>query len=173
MSSMRQLAVGAIVAVALVASATPARAQCGAATQTTLVAGQNFIAGTVTVFNDSVNLYVRYDTATPWVMSDAHAAVAGTLAGIPQTKAGNPIPGRFAYSATFDPEVTSYTFGIPMAGTFVAGQTVFVAAHAIVQAPKSDGGSQTGWGAGADFPGANWATYLTYTIKACGGGGVS
>ena len=102
-------------------------------------------------------------------MSDAHVAVATTLAGIPQTKAGNPIPGRFPYSATFDPEVTSYTFVIP-AGTFAASQTLFIAAHAMVLAPSGSGGSQTGWGFGPDFPGANWATYIAYQMQSCGGG---
>jgi len=154
---------------ALVAFAAPASAQvCGTATTTTLFAGQTIVAGTVTVYNDASNIYIKYDTSAPWVISDTHAAVAATLDGIPQTKAGNPIPGRFAYSATFDPEVTTYTFAVPSATVFAAGQVVFVAAHAMLQAPKSAGGSQTGWGFGPDFPGANWATYIKYQVQRCG-----
>jgi len=150
----------------------PAQAQvCGTPMSTSLIAGQHYYAGTVWISNDASNIYVQYTTDTPWKMSEAHVAVASTLAGIPQTKAGNPIPGRFAYSATFDPEVAGYTFVIPSAGVFAANQTVYVAAHAIVQAPKSDGGSQTGWGFGPDFAGANWATYMTYQVQSCGGGG--
>jgi len=170
MSDMRQFVFGVLVAGSLLASATPAQAQpCGVEARTTLVAGQHFAAGTVSVSNDAAYIYVQYTTDSPWVMSDAHVAVAGTVEGIPQTKAGNPIPGRFPYSATFDPEVTSYAFVIP-AGTFEAGQTLFVAAHAMVHAPKSVGGSQTGWGFGEDFPGANWATYMAYQMQSCGGG---
>ena len=152
------------------AFASPARAQvCGTPRSTTLYAGQTMVAGTINIYNDASNVYVQYSLQTPWVMSDAHVAIATSLAGIPQTKTGNPIPGRFPYSATFDPEVTTYTFGIP-AGSFLSGQSIVVAAHAVVHAPKSLGGSQTGWGFGPDFPGSNWATYLGYTVQACGGG---
>jgi hypothetical protein len=166
---MCQFVCSLAVASALFAVASPASAQvCGTPTTSTLFAGQTIVAGTVTVFNDASNIYVRYDTNVPWVISDAHAAVAATLDGIPQTKSGNPIPGRFAYSATFDPEVTTYTFGVPSSGLFTAGQQVYVAAHAMLQAPKSAGGSQTGWAFGPDFPGANWATYVTYQVQRCG-----
>ena len=41
--------------------------------------------------------------------------------------------------------------------------------HAIVQAPAGSGGTQTGWGFGPGFPGANWATYIQYTVQSCGG----
>ena len=171
MRRLCQLMPGAAVIGLLVFSAAPASAQtCGTMASTPLVAGQNFVAGTIWISNDAQNIYVQYNTDSPWVMSDAHASVATALAGIPQTKTNNPIPGRFAYSATFDPEVTSYTFVVPMAGSFATGQTVFIAAHALVQAPKAFGGSQTGWGFGPAFAGANWATYVNYTVQSCGGG---
>jgi hypothetical protein len=172
MSKTRQLTFALVAVGLLLGSAVPARAQvCGTPTATTLFAGQTMVAGTIAIYNDATNIYVQYTLQSPWMMSEAHVAVAGTLAGLPQTKGGNPIPGRFPYSATFDPEVASYTFGIPMAGTFTSGQAIFVAAHAVVQAPRSLGGSQTGWGFGPDFPGANWATYMTYQVQPCGGGG--
>ena len=148
--------------------AAPAQAVCGAALVTPLYAGQSLYAGTVTVSNDAANIYVEYTTVDPWVISDIHLAVADSLAGIPQTKRGNPIPGHFSNSAIFDPEVTDYTVVIPR-GTFLPGQTLYVAAHAIVQAPAGSGGTQTGWGFGPGFPGANWATYIQYTVQGCGG----
>jgi hypothetical protein len=172
MRRLRQLVFGMAVVGFLVASAGPAAAQaCGTTTSTQLVAGQNYVAGSIAISNDANNIYIQYHTDAPWVISDAHAAVASTLSGIPQTKTSNPIPGRFAYSATFDPETTDYTFVVPMAGSFVAGQSVFVAAHAQVQAPKASGGSQTGWGFGPGFAGNNWATYVNYTVQSCRGGG--
>jgi hypothetical protein len=153
---------------ALLASwAVPAGAQCGSPLVTPLYAGQTLDAGNVTVSNDANNIYVRYTTNDPWVISDAHLAIAGSLAGIPQTKKGNPIPGHFSYSAIFDPEVTDYTFTIAR-GSFLPGQTLYIAAHAVVQAPASSGGTQTGWGYGPGFPGANWATYIQYTVQSCG-----
>jgi hypothetical protein len=169
MRRLRQLTWGLAALAVLTVSAAPARAQGCGITTTDLVAGQNYHAGSITISHDASYIYVQYNTDTPWVMSDAHVAVASTLAGIPQTKAGNPIPGRFAYSATFDPEVTSHTFVVPVPSPSTG--TVVIAAHALVQAPKAFGGSQTGWGAGTDFPGSNWATYITYTVESCGGGG--
>jgi hypothetical protein len=153
---------------ALLASwAVPAEAQCGSPLVTPLYAGQTLDAGNVTVSNDANSIYVRYTTNVPWMISDAHLAIASSLAGIPQTKRGNPIPGHFSYSAIFDPEVTDYTFTIAR-GSFLPGQTLYIAAHAVVQAPASSGGTQTGWGYGPGFPGANWATYIQYTVQSCG-----
>lgn len=169
--TVRRCVVGLAVAMS-VGLATSARAQslCGAPAQSTLVAGQHFGAGTVSVYNDAWNVYVKYATTEPWKMSEAHVAAATTLAGIPQTRGGNPMPGRFAYSATFDPEVTDYVFAMPLS-SFLGATSLFIAAHAVVQAPPEQGGSQTGWGHGTSFPGRNWAMYMSYTVQACDNGG--
>jgi len=169
MSKTAKLALFVAAAVLSTVWSAPAQAQCNAPTTVTLYAGRTMNAGTVSVSNDTVNLYVQYSTASPWVLTAAHLAVADSLAGIPQTKTKNPIPGRFPYSATFDPEVTSFTFTIPMSN-YNPGQTLFIAAHAVVLAPfqGSGGGTQTGWGYGPGFPGANWATYFQYTVASCG-----
>lgn len=170
-----QFAMGLAVAGACVVSAASAHADvCGTPTVTTLVAGQHFPAGTVSISNDASYIYVTYHTESPWTISEAHAAVAAIggptdpSAGIPQTKSGNPTPGRFSNSATFDPEVMTHTFVIP----FKAGQTLFVvAAHAVVQAPRDQGGAQTAWASGTNFPGNNWAMYVSYAVQSCDGGG--
>src|SRR5262249_27428396 len=127
-------------------------------------------AGIVTVVNDNANLYVEYTTYSPWLITEAHVAVADSLAGIPQTKKGNPIPGRFPYSATFNPGVGDFTFTIPL-GSFLPGTDLFIAPHAVVTSPggQGSGGTQTGWGDGNDFPGRNWATYFEYIVQPCSG----
>ncbi len=143
--------------------AAPAQAQiCGTSKTVTLFAGQTTNAGSVTVSNDANFIYVEYTTTSPWQIIEAHLAVAGTLAGIPQTHKGNPIPGRFPYTATFDPEVSDYVFAIPV-GSFTSGQNLFIAAHAVVIGD----GRETAWGNGAGFPGANWGMYFNYTVQAC------
>jgi hypothetical protein len=163
------LSSGLVLAVTLLLGA-PVQAQtCGTPTVTTLLAGQHIPTGIVTVYNDANYIYVQYTVTTPWVLAEAHVALASTVAGIPQTKKGNPIPGRFPYSATFDPELSTYTFVIPRSG-LADGQQVVVAAHAVVQAPREFGGSQTGWGQGPTFPGANWAMYIAYQVQPCAGG---
>jgi hypothetical protein len=171
MKKFRRLSLGVFAAAALVALPAPAQADvCGESHTTPLIAGQHYTSGAIRIANDESNIYVQYQTDEPWFISEAHAAAASTLDGIAQSKTGNPIPGRFAYSATFDPEVSTYTFVIPTSGLFTEGSTVYVAAHAVVQAPKSAGGSQTAWGQGPDFPGNNWATYMMYTLQSCSGG---
>lgn len=166
---IHQLVAGLVVAGALWIGS-PAQAEvCGTPHVTTLFAGQTIPAGTVNVYNDESFIYVQYAMNSPWVLSEAHVGIAGALEGIPQTKKGNPIPGRFPYSATFDPELGTYTFVIPM-GSFTPDQQVVIAAHAVVTAPRELGGTQTGWGFGPEFPGANWATYIGYTVQSCGGG---
>ena len=85
---------------------------CGSATVTTLFAGQTIDAGTVRAYNDNTNLYVEITTKNGWHLTESHLAIAQTLAGIPQTKSGNPKVGNFPYKRTYNPPVTSdvYTF---------------------------------------------------------------
>ncbi|HUK32738.1 MAG TPA: hypothetical protein VLV86_02440 [Vicinamibacterales bacterium] len=169
--TLRQRVAGLALTVGVVA-ASPAHAQavCGSPMQTTLVAGQSYAAGIIMISNDASYVYLTYETSTPWLMSEAHVAVATSVDGIPQTKTGNPIPGRFAYNATFDPETSSYVFTIPLASLGTSLSSLFIAAHAIVQAPQDLGGTQTGWGQGTSFPGKNWAMYMNYIVQSCGGG---
>jgi hypothetical protein len=167
----------------LLLSAAPALATtgqaCGTPTVTTLFAGQTINAGSVSVSNDATNLYVEYTTVNGWRLSETHLAIATTLAGIPQTKSGNPKVGNFPYKRTYSPTVTSdvYVFALDQLAVslgldrFTCGVSSFVvAAHAVVV--KLDGGGnvigqETGWGNGSGFPGANWAMYFNYTVQCC------
>jgi len=103
-----------------------------------LYAGQDILVGIVKVWNDDISLHVEYkmgeDVDYPgieegWVMTETHLAIAGSLAGIPQTKKNNPIPGQFPYSMEHD-SVDNYTYIIPM-GEVVSAK-LFIAAHAEV-----------------------------------------
>lgn len=143
---------------------------CGTPTQVILYAGQTTNAGSVTVWNDQTNLYVRYQTTGGWVMTESHLAVATTLAGIPQTSTGNPRVGNFPYKTTHNPAVTDFTYTIPLASVgYVPGDNLFIAAHAVVQLPLGGGKVriETGWGDGTQFPGKNWAMYFRYLVQPC------
>jgi hypothetical protein len=70
--------------------------------ESTLYAGQEFEVGTVSVWDDGEYLHVIYNTTGDWVLTETHLAVATALDGIPQTKKGNPIPGRFPYQCCYD-----------------------------------------------------------------------
>ncbi|MBA7582438.1 hypothetical protein ES708_24366 [subsurface metagenome] len=131
-------------------------------TLTQLIAGQNIEVGTVSVWNDGSNLYVRYETIDDWKMTETHLAVADLLDKIPQTKKGNPIPGKFEHSMEHDPSVTEYTYTIPLVWDY--GEELFIAAHAVVVSDSIIFQKETAWGSGDPFPGKNWATFFYYTV---------
>lgn len=149
---------------------------CGTPQAVTLFAGQTIEAGTVTVSNDENNLYVAFTTANEWLLSQTHLHVADSLAGIPQTKSGNPKVGNFAYQSTHDPYVTTYTYTIPKSALSLdANNTVVIAAHAVVVRIDGSGNviaNETGWGNGESFVSkGSWAMYFQYTWQTCGNGG--
>lgn len=105
------------------------------------------VVGTVEVTNDGTNLTVTYTITDPdYIITSTHLHVttidpAGLanykkVAGaMPQTKQGNAIPGQFDYSSSHlvADGVTVKTHVIPLADIpAVPGQTLYVAAHAIV-----------------------------------------
>lgn len=147
--------------------------------RTDLIAGQHTKVGEVLVWNDANNLYVRYVTEGDWCISELHLYVAASLEDIPQ-KNGNPIPGHFDYSKSFSSCAQEETFTIPINPDWFNSCSLYIAAHAVVQNQKGgwtekyaadgsdwhkNGGSETAWGAGSDFPGKNWATYFNYSLQ--------
>ena len=124
--------------------------------------------GDVLVWNDGEQLFVRYHvTAQDWCLTETNSHVATSADAIPHTKKGNPIPGKFDFSATLDC-VTSLTFAVPL--TWGPGVELFIATHASLENPSvfynNGPWTETAWGAGFDFPGGNWATYFTYAVQA-------
>jgi hypothetical protein len=133
-----------------------------------LIAGQTINAGTISIWNDAINIYVKYDLASGWTMDESHLNVSATLAGVPVNGPGNPVMGSFTYVTTHNPAVTTYTYTVPMATfSFSVGQTIIIVAHASVSGPDGNGGTQqqTGFGAGTPGPtGERWWFYMEYTI---------
>lgn len=154
-----------------------------------LYAGQTWEIGEVLVKNDVAGKicvkFVLTDAdaiAEGWLITEAHVAVGEDADAIPQTQAkgkgkgnigGNPIPGQFEVNEMIDPGVTEtdwfcldYDWGI--------GEKLVIAAHAVVELPELghwDGDvwvvdrpydEESAWGGTEDFPGKNWATYITY-----------
>jgi len=100
---------------------------------TDLIAGQTMDIGDVNVWNDADFLYVRYMTDGTWGMGLTHLHVATSVADIPHTKQGTPIPGQFEYIAMHDPYAADFTYAIPL--TWSVGDDLFIAAHADVWGP--------------------------------------
>lgn len=151
--------------------------------------GEGIDVGNVTVTNNATHIVVEFTTTEDWCMTETHLHIAPQgdvetpAEGIPQTKKGNPIPGKFDYSTdSTDHDCTNqvkYTLSIPLSNDCDLGDDVVIAAHAAVQEPILDEFGEpvldeflnptfryeTAWGNGEDFEGKNWAMYFTYTIE--------
>lgn len=151
--------------------------RCGYTTWT-LWAGQTKNVGTVTVSNDSVNLYITYalsdeQVAAGTTFGELHAWAGSSLEGLPGGGTSRPSPGLMAQrpgGARFDATgKTSYTFIMPLVGKIVdqetCGATLFVVTHAEIN--YAGGGEKDGDTAyGGDKPGAGnaWWYYGEYTV---------
>lgn len=112
---------------------------------TDLLAGQTQDVGEVRVWNDGTNLHVEYEVdLVGWYLVETHLAVGDSSGDIPQTKKGNPIPGKFDYKHHDIYDVTD-EYVIPLADFgFEVGDDIAIAAHAVVQ---TIGGCETDLGA--------------------------
>jgi hypothetical protein len=148
---------------------------CGSSKIVPLCMGKHNNVGTVTVHNDTDNLYVTYDINDPnWYLVETHVAVATSLAAIPQTKKGNPKVGHFPDSNDHDPNdmLNTYTVVIPLSS--LGGDSLVIAAHTAIQkiitVEPLETMNETAWAdgcSGTSFLGKNWATYLTFTVQPC------
>lgn len=101
-----------------------------------LYAGQDILVGVVNVSDDGTDLSVEFVVNAPWCLVETHLAVAiqGEVVeteGIPQTKKGNPIPGKFKYSDE-NPECDGDTYTISLEEFGGCGADLVIAAHAVV-----------------------------------------
>ena len=134
---------------------------------TILYAGQNIEVGTVYVWNDEENLYVKYViTDSDWCLTETHIHVGEKLKDFPLAgHSGNPIPGQFDYSDPHDC-VSDYEYVIPL--KWEVDDELLIAAHAIVEKWVDDEliDEETAWGFGPRFTEqGNWATYFIYTVS--------
>ena len=134
---------------------------CGEATIATLFAGQNIDVGTVKVWNDEDNLFVKYETTDCWKIDEIHLYV-GDCDEIPQHN-GNPTPGQFPIKESYSEGTNCATFCIPLSELC---ECVCIAAHAVVR-NKCTYQEETAWADGCDFSGANWATFFKYCVQEC------
>lgn len=105
--------------------------------RTDLIAGRHTDVGDIVVWNNETHLFVEFIMNESWILKEIHLEVATSLEDIPQTRKGNPIPGRFEYKAEFDvgDMVSDYTFIIPLdeiLEEFSSSTELYIAAHAVV-----------------------------------------
>lgn len=126
-----------------------------------LIAGQNHIAGTVTIDVDGEKLIVTYTTNSDWSIDATHLHITSCEDdGFPTTGGNNPKIGHFEYSSTHSDGVTEVVYEINISD--VTEEFCF-AGHAEVSGPSSE----TAWAEGEDFGGNSWAMYVEANLAEC------
>lgn len=133
-----------------------------------LFAGQNILAGTVTISKTEGYLLVSYNTVNGFELDEAHVFVGESIDDMPQTKNGNPKIGNFPYVAD-GLSGSYYQFMIPLSEfggePAICDKMFYVAAHAALVKDNGDGSFQTetGWGDGDRIVDkGSWATYFSF-----------
>ncbi len=90
---------------------------------------------------------------------DAHLHVGESVGDVPTTKKGSPQPGQFDHAAVDDGDgVVNFSVPAPSADSYV------VAVHlSIEMLVDGEWVAASGWGAGTQFSGKDWATYSSYS----------
>lgn len=131
---------------------------------TNLIAGQHYIAGTVTVDTDGENLIITYTTNEEWTIGATHMSIGNCdEQAIPTTGSGNPKVGKFEHSTTHSDGVNEVTYTISMSVANEVGAFCF-AAHAEVSGPT---GGETAWAEGSEFDGKSWAMFVEANVSDC------
>ncbi len=107
------------------------------ANEKTLFAGQDMDVGTVYVWNDDDNLYVKYELSDEaigegWGITETHLHVGKDLDDFPLNRGNNPRVGHFAYSRDHDPGVEEDGYTISLNG-WEAEDELLIAAHAVIE----------------------------------------
>jgi parallel beta-helix repeat protein len=144
-----------------------------------LYADQDWLVGEVLVWDDGEELCVKYQLNQDildedWLITKTHLAVAISKDGIPHNKKGIVQPGQFPYGDDDLAGREYYQECIPFTELEVNGDdTIFIAAHAIIEKPKGKKNLTEGaWGAEEDggtlfVPSGDWATYFEYIVDPC------
>ncbi|MBN2404640.1 MAG: hypothetical protein JXE06_03580 [Coriobacteriia bacterium] len=111
---------------------------CGEWMEYPLYAGQDWCIGTVLVNNCLDKVCVKYVldpevAADGWLLTEIHFSIGEEVANIPQTKKGNPIPGKFNVRDCFNPGVTETDpYCVDIEECWESDE-LFFAAHAVVK----------------------------------------
>lgn len=129
---------------------------------TNLIAGQNHIAGTVSVDVDGDNLIITYSTNSDWSIDATHLSIGNCAEQtIPTTGSGNPKIGHFEHSTNHSSGVNEVVYMIDKSAL---DENYCFAAHAEVVGPT---GGETAWAEGPEFDGNSWAMYVEALLSDC------
>lgn len=131
-----------------------------------LLAAQHIDIGDVVVQRIGDTLYIKFIIQEEgWFLVETHVDVRDDQYMIPQTTAGNPIPGKFNHRMDHDTRVTEYEWAVDVSslGTSVP---LYIAAHAHVlhdyEEYEVEDKFESAWAGDEPFYGDNWAKFLIY-----------
>lgn len=139
----------------------PGRVEASSNPYTTpLIAGQNYVAGNVTVYYTPEYVYVEYNLTGNWYLTDYQFHVTNDCErGFPLNKNGNPQIGQFDYQTSIPGGTQHVLVPVPWKPEWTGEDELCFATHAVVEdrtgTPPYE--QQTGWGKGEPFPGGSWA----------------
>lgn len=129
---------------------------------THLVAGQQYVAGSVTVNIEGDNLIITYTATGEWTIGITHLSIGNCDDDwAPLTGSGNPQVGQFEYTEPFSSTPTEVVYVISLEGL---DDNFCFAAHAEVEGPS---GGETAWAQGPQFSGNGWAMYSQLNLSDC------
>jgi len=139
---------------------------CGATTTVNLVNAGGSVLGTVSAWNDDVDLHVTFNVSRRTLsMRESHLQPVTSVGGIPVNSGGNPQLGQFIYSTSHNPAVQSYEYVTSLASVGVApGDNVVLAAIALGNGPS---GPALAWGQGTKIHPPNNPEYFMHVVGKC------
>ncbi|MDJ0798983.1 MAG: hypothetical protein QNJ51_19550 [Calothrix sp. MO_167.B12] len=146
-----------------------------------LTAGQTILVGTISVTNDTTNIYVTYKLTQPcWEFGTLHLWIGNDIANVPANPQGTPVPGQFCQAegsggACYTPTssgTTEHTFIIPLTDVSIADVSsacpldLYVFTHAEVKGTcdPNTGQNETAWGGPEPGTGPRWYFYGIYPL---------
>lgn len=132
---------------------------------TNLIAGQHYVAGSVTVDIVGDNLIITYTTNGDWTLGITHLSIGNCDEDwAPLTGSGNPQIGQFEYTEPFSSGPHEVVYVISLEGL---DDNFCFAAHAEVVGPN---GGETAWAQGTQFSGRSWAMFAELNLSDCDSG---
>lgn len=135
------------------------------------------VVGRTTIANSESTLTVTVVADEGWTLQQVRVGLGTTLSQIPQTRHGEPIPGRFPLQAKPQDGATTREWRLPL---LVEPDTVlYFAVEAEVKKKELKDGDKKAqkndddkncvvdyaWGEGTRFPKQNGSMYFTYTVQ--------
>jgi len=137
---------------------------------TGLCAGRNIDVGRVAYANNNTSLFVGYQTTGEWYIREVQLEVVADPSEFPMNSNGSPKIGQFRFQETFETPTQEVIFHLSLSELgFEPGQTIYVAAHAVVVRIVGNEivQEETAWGKGTRFGGGSWATFDDFRLGLC------